>query len=222
MKMRYLSSTARPARLILAISLILFAGACNQSLALKVESEIPIPLVSKLPVDMGVFYAEDFKNHVYTENTETRPDWAIESGPSQVALFDQVLPSMFRSVKHLNTLPSAAPDAEVNAILVPEIEEMQFSLPRETRLDMYEVWIKYKIRFLENDGELIAEFPLTAYGKTTTEFLKNREEGLNGAMELALRDAGAKMAIGFPETNEVKQWLAANIEECTGEPGGPC
>ena len=90
---------------------------------------------------------------------------------------------------------------------------MQFSLPRETLLEMYEVWIKYKIRLLETNGNLITEWPLTAYGRTTTESAKNREKGLYSAMELALRDAGAKMVIGFPQAMEVKQWLAANVEE---------
>ena len=52
--------------------------------------------------------------------------------------------------------------------------------------------------------------------------MKNREKGLNGAMELALRDAGAKMAIGFPKVTGVKQWLAAHVGECTGQPEVTC
>jgi len=119
-------------------------------------------------------------------------------------------------------MPGAGTVPGVKAVLVPTIEEMQFSLPQETRLDMYEVWIKYKIRLLDNRGNLITEWPLTAYGKTETQFMKNREQGLNGAMELALRDAGAKLAIGFPEIVEVKDWLATNIGECTGEPEKTC
>ena len=110
-------------------------------------------------------------------------------------------------------MPAAGTVAGVKAVMVPTIEEMQFSLPQETRLDMYEAWIKYKIRLLDTDGNLISEWPLTAYGKTETEFMKNREQGLNGAMELALRDAGAKLALGFPEIVEVKDWLATHTDE---------
>ena len=72
------------------------------------------------------------------------------------------------------------------------------------------------------NGNVIAEWPLTAYGKSTTEFMKNREQGLNGAMQLALRDAGAKMAIDFPKVTEVKQWLAAHAGECTNQPDMTC
>lgn len=209
-------------RCVTFIILLIFISGCEQSLALKVESEVPIPLANKIPVSIGVYYDNNFRNHIYEEDSADRKNWTIESGPSQVALFDQVLPSMFREVRQINSLPVAGADTNLKAILVPSIEEMQFSLPKETRLDMYEVWIKYKILLLQTDGTLIIEWPLTAYGKTTTEFMKNREQGLNGAMELALRDAGAKMTIEFPEIDEVKQWFAANIDECTGETDDTC
>jgi hypothetical protein len=202
--------------------LVLITG-CNRSLALKVESDVPMPLVSKIPITMGVYYDDAFRNYTYREDTPDRKNWVIESGASQVALFNQVLPSMFREVRQLETPPAAGSSANgAKAVLAPVIEEMQFSLPQETRLDMYEVWIKYRIRLLEADGDVITEWPLTAYGKTETEFMKNREQGLNGAMELALRDAGAKLALGFPEAVEVKEWLAGKLEECTGQPEKTC
>ena len=206
----------------LCILLLSLLGGCNQSLDLKVDSEVPTPLVSKIPIAMGVYYDNNFRNYTYHENSTERKNWDIESGPSQVALFDQVLPSMFNKVEHIKSLPVAGNSTDVQAVLVPSIEEMQFSLPKETRLDMYEVWIKYKIRLQDINGNVIAEWPLTAYGKSSTEFMKNREKGLNGAMELALRDAGAKMAIGFPKVTGVKQWLAAHVGECTGQPEVTC
>ena len=195
-----------------ALLLSLICG-CSQSLALKVESQVPMPLISKIPINVGVYYDDVFRHYTYRENTPDRENWAIESGSSQVALFNQILPSMFREVVEVNSLPTADAAVGVKAVLVPSVEEMQFSLPQETHLDMYEVWIKYRIRLLDPNGKTITEWPITAYGKTETEFLKNRERGLNSAMELALRDAGAKLAIGFPELAEVKDWLAANIDK---------
>ena len=202
----------RTSRWLFAALLLTVTGGCSQSLALKVESEVPMPLVSKIPITMGVYYDDNFRNYTYRENTPDRENWAIESGSSQVALFNQILPSMFRDVVEIDSSPAAGTTAGVKAVLVPSIEEMQFSLPQETRLDMYEAWIKYRIRMLDTNGNTITEWPLTAYGKTETEFMKNREQGLKGAMELALRDAGAKLAIGFPEVVEVKDWLATNID----------
>ena len=196
-------------RWVLAALLLTSICGCSQSLVLKVESAVPMPLISKIPINMGVYYDDVFRHYTYRENTPDRENWAIESGSSQVALFNQILQSMFREVVELNSLPAAGATVGVKAVLVPSVEEMQFSLPQETHLDMYEVWIKYKIRLLDANGKTITEWPITAYGKTETEFLKNRGKGLNSAMELALRDAGAKLAIGFPEQAEVKDWLAA-------------
>ena len=222
------------------ILLPILAGCGQSSLKLVVESEVPIPTISKLPLSMGVYYDDKFKNYIYTENSEDRPNWAIDTGASQVALFDQVLPSMFRDVTQLSSLPGSAANNDrdatlspsssssdthdsslpvsaenknLDAILSPSIEEMQFSLPRETRLDIYEVWIQYKIGLFDNQGKHITDILLTAYGKTSTEFMKNRKDALAGAMELALRDAGAKMALGFPQHEGVKDWLATVINE---------
>ena len=213
MKHAILITANRTSRWLLTGLLLTFTCGCSQSLALKVESEVPMPLISKIPINMGVYYDENFRNYTYRENTPDRENWSIESGSSQMALFNQILPSMFREVIEIDSMPAAGTVAGVKAVLVPSIEEMQFSLPQETRLDMYEAWIKYKIRLLDTNGNLISEWPLTAYGKTETAFMKNREQGLNGAMELALRDAGAKLALGFPEIVEVKDWLATHTDE---------
>jgi len=213
MKHAILITANRTSRWLLAGLLLTFTCGCSQSLALKVESEVPMPLISKIPINMGVYYDENFRNYTYRENTPDRENWSIESGSSQIALFNQILPSMFREVIEIDSMPAAGTVTGVKAVLVPSIEEMQFSLPQETRLDMYEAWIKYKIRLLDTNGNLISEWPLTAYGKTETAFMKNREQGLNGAMELALRDAGAKLALGFPEIVEVKDWLATHTDE---------
>ena len=205
--------TMAPAKIRWLLAGLLLTGlsACNESLALKVTSEVPMPLISQIPISMGVYYDDNFRNYTYRENTPDRQNWAIESGASQVKLFNQILPSMFRNVVNITAMPVTGENTGVKAVLVPAVEEMQFSLPEETRLDTYEVWIKFKIRLLQPDGTVITEWPLTAYGKTETEFLKNRKQGLNGAMEVALRDAGAKLAIGFPEAVEVKAWLEANV-----------
>ena len=209
-------------RYCLCLLLLTILAGCSQSLDLKVNSEVPTPLVNKIPIAVGVYYDDKFKNYAYHENSPERKNWDIESGPSQVALFDQVLSSMFKVVNHIESLPVSGDPSGIQAVLVPSIEEMQFSLPKETRMDMYEVWIKYKIRMQDVNGNVIAEWTLTAYGKSSTKFMKNREKGLNGAMDLALRDAGAKLAIGFPKVAGVKQWLAAHAGECTGQPEKTC
>ena len=208
-------------RPVICALLLLLAGACASSLNLKVESEVPTPVVTRLPLDIGVYYEDKFRNYTYKEDSAERRNWSIDSGASQVAMFEQILPSMFRSVKQLSAAPSPGENYNVDAILVPNIEEMQFSLPSETKLDLYEVWIKYRIGLYDNQGQHITDIPLTAYGKTSTQFLQGRDKAMESSMAQALRDAGARMALGFSRDKVVQEWLSAK-GLCGGNKNASC
>ena len=197
------------ARIITCALLMLLTGACTSSLNLKVESEVPTPVVTRLPLNMGVYYDQRFRDYTYKEDSAERRNWSIESGASQVAMFERILPSMFRTVKQIKAPPATGKNYNVDGIMVPDIEEMQFSLPSETKLNLYEVWIKYKIGLYDNRGGHITDIPLTAYGKTSTEFMLTRDKAMQEAMDKALRDAGARMALGFTQDKGVQEWLKA-------------
>ncbi len=206
-------SSFQQARVILSLAFILFFSACNQSLTMEAKTDVPTPLAVKLPLNIGVHYDENFRNYTYEENSEDRQNWAIKSGDSQVELFERVLPSMFQNISYIEDI-SGTLLTNVDGVIVPEVEEMQFALPRETKSDLYEVWIKYKLRLLDKNGDLVADWPVTGYGKSSTEFLKSRDKGLQAAINSAFRDAGARFALSFTKIPPVRQWLAANPTVC--------
>lgn len=189
---------------ILFSLLFLLLGACNQSLQLKVKSDVPAPLVKQYPLSVGIHFTDEFRNFIYKEDSRDRPGWHIESGLSQVQLFNRVLPSMFQSVQEVGLVNALS----VAAVFKPEVEEMQFAMPEEKKTEFYEVWIKYNIQLLNTDGKMIANWPVVGYGKSSTEFLESNGEGLNSAFNRALRDAGAKFSLNFEKNNDVKQWLS--------------
>ena len=191
-------------KLIFPIGLALILAACEQSMLLRVDSEIPSPVVARLPVKMGVVYSDELRNYVYEEDSDERPDWKIDSGASHLALFQQILASMFEQVTEVPTTDTVA---SVHAVLLPSVAEMQFALPLETKTDFYEAWIKYDVELYNRDGSPIANWSVTGYGKSSTEFMKGRDKGLNAAVNQALRDAGAKFALGFSRVEEVGAWL---------------
>ena len=84
----------------LAAFLAVILPACNQSLTMEAQTDVPTPLAIQLPLSMAVIYDDEFRNHIYQENSEDRPNWAIKSGDSQVELFDRVLPSMFSEISY--------------------------------------------------------------------------------------------------------------------------
>jgi hypothetical protein len=184
---------------------LLLAG-CTSSFNLQTQAQVPTPVVSQLPLTMGIYYDDNFRHYVYEENTDDRKNWHIDNSKSRIALFQQILPSMFQKVQEVSGT-SATAGEQVDAILSPQVEEMQLSLPKETYSDLYEAWIRYKIQLFQPDGELIAEWPLTGYGKAEKGFFNNRSKGLNSAIDQALRDIGAKLAIGFSKQEAVRRWL---------------
>ena len=191
-------------RHIYPVCLFLILAACEQSVSLKVDTEIPTPVIARMPVTMGILYRDQLHNYVYEENSDERPNWKIESGSSHMALFEQILGSMFEQTIEVAGTDS---DATVDAVLVPSVAEMQFALPAETKSDFYEAWIKYDVELYNRDGTPIANWSVTGYGKSSTEFMKSRDKGLNAAVNQALRDAGARFALGFSRVEEVGVWL---------------
>ena len=190
----------------------LLAACISQSINVKVESDIPVPLVAAIPLDMGVYYDPALSGYTYTEDSTDRPDWKVDSGAAQVSMFEQVLTPMFRSVTQVRS-PQGGEAAAVAGVITPQVEEMQFALPNETKTEIYEAWIKYKLQ-LRADGQLIAEWPVTGYGKTEDALLTQRDDGLSTAINLAMRDAGAKLAIGFEKVPEIRRWLAQRTHDC--------
>ena len=174
-----------------------------------IEGSYPSPNVAKLPLTLAVVYDEPLRSFSYIEYSETgAEEFNIASGESHVALFDAVLPAMFQSVVQVASLEDAEA-LDVDAIFVPAIDEFQLALPYKTKLDVYEVWIRYNLRFLTGDGAPIADWVLTSYGKTPTESLRTADAAINDAAVVALRDLASSFSLSFAQVPEVRDWLAS-------------
>lgn len=195
--------TALPALMLLSALLC----SCAETTTVRVDSHVPSALVRTLPLTVGVYYDEELRNHHYIEDSPERPNWDIESGNSQVALFDQVLTSTFERVVAVPRIPDAGAPAACDLVVAPEIVEMQFATPEETFFEFYEAWIRYRIEMFTPTGDPIDNWEVTAYGKSPEKRFSGRATGLNNAVELALRDIGAKLSTGMRDQAAVKELL---------------
>ena len=112
----------------------------------------------------------------------------------------------------LNALPrddrvEAVFDQHVDAVLVPHVSELQYSIPNHTKINVFEIWLRYRYELYAPDGELLADWTMTSYGKTPTAFLQTAEAAVNLAAIVALRDAGANFAMNFSRVPEVRRWM---------------
>lgn len=198
-------------RQILKFSALLALTACLTACSAKIivlKGPYPAPLVSKLPLTIGVYYNDALQNFTYTEvNINSGKDQLIiESGQSQRELFQTLLPAVFENVvvlESLDNLPERFP--QLDAVFVANIDDFQLGLPEKTRLASYEIWIKYNMRLSEVNGDYIADWVMSAYGKSPGE--NSEKKGINNAASLALRDLAASFSLGLSDVPDIRDWL---------------
>ena len=174
-----------------------------------IEGSFPTPNINKIPVTVAVYYDDAIRGFSYLEYSETgQEEFNIESGRSHMELFNAVLPAMFDRVIVVDNLEDARVEG-VDAVFAPAIEEFQLALPAKTKLDVYEVWIKYNMRLLTAEGDYIADWILTSYGKTPTETFRSVADGINEAAVVALRDLASSFSLSFGQVPEVRDWLSS-------------
>ena len=198
---------ARHTMAVVAAGLGLLLAGCSSSLEMEVQSEVPAPLISQLPIHVGVHYPDGFDEYVFEQDSEDRGGWRIQTGQAQVAMFQRILPAMCARIDEVSRMP-VAESAEIDAVLMPSLAHMELALPEETPFDFYEAWVRYKMHLLDRDGTPIAEWTVTGYGKVTDrDMFSSREASLNAAIDAALRDAGGQFALGFRQQQAVRNWL---------------
>jgi ABC-type uncharacterized transport system auxiliary subunit len=189
--------------LFLAIATLLAACAGK----VEVKGDFPKPLVDQKSLSVGVVSNPRFETFQYEEKSKDRLKWTIGTGGAQQKLLTSVLNAMFSRVEKLPDIPKAGEPATVDLVILPRVKEFQYAMPRETKVNIFEVWIKYSIQVYDNQGALVADWIMPAYGKTPTAFLKSEDDALNQAIMIALRDAGASFITGFDRVPEIKAWL---------------
>jgi hypothetical protein len=175
-----------------------------------VQGNFPAPTMEKLPITLGVWYSPEFTNHEFFDEAKTRTEssWLVRTGQAQVEMWDTLLNGMFAKVVHMTGKPG--PDQmnpTVDAVLIPEVAELQYAIPAQTNVKVYEIWIRYHFQLVTDTGAPIADWTMPAYGKTPTAFMQTDQAAVNLAAVMALRDAGANFASTFTRVPAVQAWM---------------
>ncbi|WP_439133975.1 hypothetical protein [Pseudomaricurvus sp.] len=209
----------KPVTKVVLLTLLIALGGCTNSL--KVTGQFPQPLIEPIPQTLGVLYDDDFKDYVYTEASEDRSKWIIDNGAAQVQLFNTILPKLFTHVEEISSLPTPQSPANTNMVFYPKLTDFQYSVPRETKFKVYEVWLKYNLSVYSPQGIMIADWIVTAYGKTPTAFMQSDEDAMNAAVIVALRDLGANLSLGTRRVPEIRAWVADHTRSQTAQTRAP-
>lgn len=210
------SNSAVPILCLLSLALT----ACNSQLIVK--GQFPSPLSSPMPLNAAAHYSPELLAHNYTESSDDRDKWTIQTGSAQQTFFDTLLPALFQQ------WAGQSPDPEsesfqlpgVDIVIKPNLSDFQYSLPRESRSKIFEVWMKYNMQLYQSDGQLLADWFVTAYGKTPSGFMQSDEDAMNEAIVVALRDLGANLTLNFARVPELRDWMERRNND-GGDPAIP-
>lgn len=180
----------------LSAALVLLAG-CGP-VKLVASTNIPPPLVVKIPIGVALFVPTEFSSYVHKEERWSTK-WHVDLGKAQTDGITRLMGAMFERVIPVESVNAGTQvPGGVAAILEPSIEEYAFVTPRDAGSPFYAVSIKYRVNVYLPDGKLADSWGFTGYGTSPSQGLSSQAP-LSVATALAMRDAGAKLAVEFRE-----------------------
>lgn len=201
--MREVTDWIRKAGLLLLAGAVL--GGCATSASVSVEGTFPT-VVSK-PRDIRAVIVMDEAFRSYQALPLKNVD--IRFGSAQVDLWGKAFHGLFEQVEVVSSRSEANSGADL--VITPSVQEVQLSTPNQSYLNVYEVWIKYRLDIETPDGVPIDSWFLPAYGKTPDSALMSRSRAIEDATIVALRDAGAKLMLDFFRIPAVHVWLEQRL-----------
>lgn len=197
-------SQSQPKTLLVAAAATLLAG-CSQ--AVTIDTTFPRPVIDALPLKAGVRYGPEFSDYRYVEALPQYGEWTFDLGGANRKLFEILFSALFAETVAVPSIESAAqahPDLDV--VIEPAVEALEFALPSQSRSDQYSVWIRYNLAIYEPTGDLITNWPVSAYGESDSRTF-GASKSMKQATIRAMRDAAAIIALGFAGQPKVRQAL---------------
>jgi len=183
------------------------------------DPRIPDPLITALPMSVGVRYPLAFDHFVHEEQVIGKEKWTIDLGASNKLLFDKLFTAMFSDVRIIgeNADPSTL---GLDAVIEPTIDAFEFSVPAQSQTDSFAVWIRYRIKVFDANGTQVANWPISAYGKSQAGKFSG-DAALRRAAVLAMRDAAALMSLQMDRSTSISRLAQANRSDESGTASAP-
>ena len=214
MKMRKKQRTILFAALALASTLPFFLAGCLGP-SMNVRVTVTPTLIDKtypdrMPVNIGLYVSEEFRNYRYTDSTKTLGTtydfWNVGSESS--GMFETGLSQIFQKVVAVDQKPpfSKAQPVPLRAVVEPKIEGLAFKVPAVV-VQNWSTKIQYKIVVYNLEGKVIWQKAITGVGEVPGSYTRTMEElGTNPAKPAtaAIIDATDKLIEAILASEEMK------------------
>jgi len=193
----------------------LFLAACAANVTVE-NPTIPKPHIDSLPMVVALRIPGEFHNFVHEENVLGKESWTINLGSANALFFEQLFGFMFDDVIILGPDDNAL-EHTFDALVEPEIEGFEFSVPNQSKTDAFAVWIRYRIEVYDSAGNSASAWTVSAYGKSQKEGLGG-SRSLQRAAVLAMRDAAALILLQMNKATKIASLDGAPIKLTRDDP----
>jgi hypothetical protein len=174
----------------------------------EATTDIPQPLITQIPVVVGLHMPHEFREKVHREE-RYGSNYEIAIGKAQTAGFERLMKAMFEEVILVAGTDAASQvDPRMRGVIEPVLEDFSFITPRDAGSPFYAVSVRYRLNGYNREGQLFESWSFTGYGSVPAPSIpKPGTDVLREATRIAMRDAGAKMAAEFREQAVVRGLL---------------
>ena len=165
------------------------------------DPNIPKPVIASSNLSAAIKYPDNFEDFSHEEQIIGEDKWQIKLGGSNKILFNKLFSSIFNDFIILDK--DSALESTIDILIEPEIEAFEFSVPKQSQTNAFAVWIRYRIKIYDNQGKTIANWPISAYGKSETGTFSDNDD-LGHAAILAMRDAAALIILQIEKSSILK------------------
>ena len=213
--------------LLLMLPLILLTTGC----AVPVKTEmgavvLPVPVLEKLPVTVGILYTDEFKTAKHIQKVsmlDMTADLDLSIGPANISLFDQLTTSMFSDVVHIDPKnPEELSQRGVDAILEPTLVSIHYGEAIADDMQWsFRLSLAYNIKLSLPDCNEILTFSIQSNPPRVFKFrsiLSVNDHALE-LFDTATREIAAQFYAEFSTLPEISNWLNT-LEKEGGTRGG--
>jgi len=204
----------RMSRIMLAGALVvwvsLLMSACSTSV--QVAGDVPTLLVPALSRHVTYVEPRNLVAYVHEEKLPRGSEWTIALGQMNQVFFRQLMASMFTTVTRIETVePGVLPSVEGedhDGMIRIDLVEYGFLTPELSGLNFYSASAKYRIELADATSQSLGVWQVVGYGKAEAGAFQ-AGEAINAATVMAIRDAGARVALELPDQSFFRAWLEA-------------
>ncbi len=191
------------------VILLLCLGSAGCATTFIAETDFPSPTIERLPLSVAVYYDDYFRTFEQQGMSPRGARWTAKLGAANMAAFDRLFGALFAGSHRVSSGEPVMEPIDADALLAPEMESFRLAMPGDFDQRYFTVWIEYRLRMLAPNGDLIADWLISASGKSLPHGLSPRQP-MQQATYLAMRDATAIVSVEFRKQPEIRKWLLDN------------